>query len=121
MTRDQKRNVNIMLHNLASHYMRRFSGDIILSIVEIQEGLEYKGNYEVYVSPTHFNTEDSWGCCGNREKSREMRLGDWAILIELDGTENICITIEQLNKFEEVKELPLERWEEYKFLTIKNK
>ena len=121
MTRDQKRNVNIMLHNLASHYMSRFSGDIILSIVEIQEGLECKGDYEVYVSPTHFNTEDSWGCCGNREKAREMRLGDWAILIKLVGDEGVCVTIDRLNDSADVKELPLDRWAEYKFLEVKTK
>ena len=100
-----------LLATAATHYMKRFQGDILIDHQTIVERLEGKGEVEFYIAKHHFDTE-AWfelefgGTLQARAEARKRQWGDWTILVKVAG-KDLEATFTKTR--EEADDFPFER------------
>jgi hypothetical protein len=84
-----ERKIDVFLAVLAYHYQTRNTGDMLLDHQNILSTLETKGEIEVYISKSHFDTEIRFMSLSDspedaRKKAREQKWGDYIILMKIE-------------------------------------
>lgn len=110
--------VNFMLAAVASNYMESFQGDILYDQVSIISTLDRRGEIELYVGKSHFDTENRFvnaykaSIDEARKQARKDGWADWVILLRKVGEYSLTATFTK--ERDDAKEFPFERlytWE----------
>lgn len=105
MNANPKRQLNHFLHVLASFYMDKYQGDILLSHQDIVDDLTAYKEVECYVHKDHFDTEnrfewtDGSGRVKTREEAREYahkeKWGQYNIMLRVENRNDLVVSIQK--------------------------